>query len=73
VMLVHGFDVPTDHADEFRMLVERVRPFLLRLDLRLRVVPTNIAELRLQNWHDSFLAQLSCAVYTIIRTSFDLG
>jgi hypothetical protein len=63
VMLVHGFDVPTDHADEFRMLVERVRPLLLRLDLRLRVVRTNIAELRLQSWHDSFLAQLSCCLH----------
>lgn len=63
VMLVHGFDVPTDRADQFSKLVERVRPLLHRLNLRPRIVRTNIAELRLQNWHDSFMAQLSCCLH----------
>jgi hypothetical protein len=36
-----------------------VRPLLHRLNLRPRVVRTNLLELRLQRWHDSFLAQLS--------------
>lgn len=63
VMLVHGFDVPTDRADQFSKLVERVRPLLQRLNLRPRLVRTNIAELRLQNWLDSFLAQLSCCLH----------
>jgi hypothetical protein len=63
VMLVHGFDVPIDRAEQFDQLVERVQPLLRRLNLRSRVVRTNIAELRLQNWHDSFLAQLSCCLH----------
>jgi hypothetical protein len=64
VMLVHGFDVPTDRADQFSRLLERVRPLLQRLNLRPRVVRTNIAELRLQNWFDSFLAMISCCLHS---------
>jgi hypothetical protein len=63
VMLVHGFDVPTDRADDLNLLIERVRPLLDSLNLRPRIVRTNLAELRLQNWHDSFLAQLSCCLH----------
>lgn len=63
VMLVHGFDVPTDRADQFSKLLERVRPLLDRLDLRPRVVRTNISELHLQDWFDSFLAQISCCLH----------
>ena len=63
VMLVHGFDVPTGRADLFNKLVDRARPLLHRLNMRPRVVRTNIAELRLQNWLDSFLAQLSCCLH----------
>ena len=62
-MLVHGFDVPTDRADQFGKLVERVQPLLSCLNLRPRIVRTNLAELRLQDWLDSFLAQLSCCLH----------
>jgi len=62
-MLVHGFDVPTDRADYLNLLIERVRPLLDSLNMRPRIVRTNLAELRLQNWHDSFLAQLSCCLH----------
>lgn len=63
VLLVHGFDVPTGRADQFSKLLERVQPLLQHLELRPRVVRTNLAELRLQKWHDSFLAQLSCCLH----------
>lgn len=63
VMLVHGFDVPTDRAEQFSKLLERQQPLLRRLNLRPRVVRTNLAELRLQDWLDSFLAQLSCCLH----------
>lgn len=63
VVMVHGFDVPTDRADQFSKLVERMQPLLRRLNLRARIVRTNIAELRLQDWLDSFLAQLSCCLH----------
>lgn len=62
-LLVHGFDVPTDRADQFGKLLERVQPLLRRLNLRPRVVRTNLAELKLQDWLDSFLAQLSCCLH----------
>lgn len=64
VMLVHGFDVPTNRADQFCRLLDRVRPLLQRLNLRPRVVRTNIAELRLQDWFDSFLAMISCCLHS---------
>jgi hypothetical protein len=64
VLLVHGFDVPTDRPDQFGKLVERERPFLDHLKLRPRIVRTNIAELRFQDWLDSFLAQLSCCLHS---------
>jgi hypothetical protein len=63
VLLVHGFDVPSDRADQFDQLLERERPLLDQLNLRPRVVRTNLAELRLQDWLDSFLAQLSCCLH----------
>ena len=63
VMLVHGFDVPTSRADQFAKLVERQRPLLEHLKLRPRVVRTNLAELRIQEWLDSFMAQLSCCLH----------
>lgn len=62
-MMVHGFDVPTDRADDFNLLIERLRPLLDNLNLRPRIVRTNLAELRLQKWEDSFLAQLSCCLH----------
>jgi hypothetical protein len=64
VLLVHGFDVPTDRPDQFDRLLERQRPFLDHLKLRPRIVRTNIAELRFQDWLDSFLAQLSCCLHS---------
>jgi hypothetical protein len=64
VLLVHGFDVPTERPDQFGKLVERMRPFLEHLQLRPRIVRTNIAELRFQDWLDSFLAQLSCCLHS---------
>lgn len=62
-MLVHGFDVPTDRPEDFKLLTERLRPLLNHLNLRPRIVRTNLAELRLQKWEDSFLAQLSCCLH----------
>src|SRR5580698_338674 len=64
VMLVHGFDIPINRPDQFSKLVERVQPFLDRLNLQPRIVRTNIAELRIQEWLDSFLAQLSCCLHS---------
>jgi hypothetical protein len=64
VMLIHGLDIPLDRPDQFSKLVERVQPFLDRHNLRPRIVRTNIAELRIQEWLDSFLAQISCCLHS---------
>ena len=64
VLLVHGFDVPLNRGDQFNRLLERVQPLLEKLNLRPRVVRTNISELGIQNWLDSFLAQLSCCLHS---------
>lgn len=64
VMLVHGFDIPLDRPDQFSRLVERAQPLLHRLNLRPRIVRTNIAELKIQSWLDSFLAQISCCLHS---------
>ena len=44
--------------------MEQERAFLDHLKLRPRIVRTNIAELRFQDWLDSFLAQLSCCLHS---------
>jgi hypothetical protein len=62
-MVVHGLDVPTERADQFARLLERQRPLLDRLKLRPRVVRTNLAELKLQDWLDSFMGQISCCLH----------
>ncbi len=63
VLVVHGFDVELDNASDFRSLVKRCEPLIDRLGLELHVVRTNIKELGLQKWEDSFLPQLSACLH----------
>lgn len=62
-MLIHGFDVPPEDTNVFNSLFARLQPLLNHLNLRARIVRTNIAALRLQAWEDSFMAQLSCCLH----------
>ena len=62
VLLVHGFDVPLSAPDHLAALKARTAPFLEEMGLDLKIIRTNLKELRLQNWEDSFISQLSCCM-----------
>lgn len=63
VLLVHGFDVGLNNASDFQSLIRRCEPLLDVLGLRLRLVSTNLKETKLQDWEDSFAAQLACCLH----------
>lgn len=58
VLMVHGFDVPLDRPEQLEALKQRSVPLMQELGLTVRVLRTNLKELRLQRWEDSFMAQL---------------
>ena len=62
VLMVHGFDVPLAVPDQLESLKERTRPFLEELGLKLLIIRTNLKELGLQDWEDSFMSQLACCL-----------
>jgi hypothetical protein len=57
-LMVHGFDVPLNQPEQFDALIERTRPLLRELNMQIKTVRTNLKELGLQDWEDSFLSQL---------------
>jgi len=63
VLMVHGFDIPLDKPSHLEALKERTTPFINELDLTIRVIRTNLKELALQDWEDSFMAQLACCMH----------
>ncbi|NCC04167.1 MAG: hypothetical protein EOM37_09030 [Proteobacteria bacterium] len=63
VLLVHGFDVPLSKKDQFESLQKRIAPLAEELGLNVKVIRTNSKELALQNWNDSFAAELSCCLH----------
>jgi polysaccharide pyruvyl transferase WcaK-like protein len=62
VLMVHGFDVPLTAPDHLESLKERTRPLLDELGLKLLTIRTNLKELGLQDWEDSFMSQLACCL-----------
>ena len=62
VLLVHGFDVPLSNPGHFEKLKER-EPLIKNLNLELITMRTNIKELWIQDWHDSFIAQLASCMH----------
>jgi hypothetical protein len=63
VMMVHGFDVPLKAERQFDSLQQRVRPLLDALGIQAKTIRTNLKELGLQSWEDSFIAQLACCLH----------
>jgi hypothetical protein len=49
-------------ADQMEALKKRTKPFLDELGLKLLSMKTNLKELGLQDWEDSFMAQLACCL-----------
>ncbi|MBK3734332.1 hypothetical protein GAY29_14740 [Azospirillum brasilense] len=72
LLMVHGFDVELDRAEDFERLVERTRPFRDLVGLELRVVRTNSKELHLQNWQDSHAAELAACLH-LHEAEFEFG
>jgi hypothetical protein len=62
VLMVHGFDVPLAAPDQLESLKMRTRPLLDELGLKLLTIRTNLKALGLQDWEDSFMAQLACCL-----------
>jgi hypothetical protein len=61
VMLVQGFDVRVDDFAGFDRLLTRLQPVISELGLKLYVTRTNVKEIDIQDWEDSFAALLvSC-------------
>lgn len=63
VLMVHGFDVPLENANQLDALVKRTSPLLEELGVGIRVIRTNLKEADLQIWEDSFLSQLACCLH----------
>lgn len=64
VLMVHGFDIPLSSPDQLALLQERTKPLLDDLNLKLLTIRTNLKAANLQDWEDSFMAQLSCCLQT---------
>ncbi|HVJ32049.1 MAG TPA: hypothetical protein VND94_02945 [Terriglobia bacterium] len=63
VLMVHGFDVPLSELKQFDALRERTEPFLRELKVTAKTIRTNLKELALQSWEDSFSSQLACCLH----------
>lgn len=63
VLFVHGFDVPLGKPETFDLLLQRVRPLIDELGLKVRIVRTNLKEAAGQYWEDSFGAQLAACLH----------
>jgi hypothetical protein len=64
-LIVHGFDVPLADKHGFARLLDRLQPVIEEYGLRRYVVRTNLKELALQNWLDSYSAQLVGCLHTV--------
>ena len=62
VMLVQGFDVRLNDAAGFDRLRARLQPVISELGLPLYIVRTNIKEIDIQDWGESFAALLACCL-----------
>jgi hypothetical protein len=71
-LMVHGFDVDVYNFEDFRQLVERVRPLVDALGLDFRVLRTNSRDLRLQDWRDTASLQLAGCLH-MFSTKYQYG
>ncbi len=62
VLMVHGFDIALRRPEQLDALQRRTAPLLDKLGLEVRTIRTNLKELGLQMWEDSFMAQLVCCL-----------
>jgi len=65
VLIIHGFDVLSSDVSGFARLLDRLQPLIEELGLRRYVVRTNLKELALQNWVESYAAQLTSCLHMV--------
>jgi hypothetical protein len=65
VMIVHGFDVRLANDNGFARLLDRLQPVIEEYGLKRYVVRTNLKEMGLQNWVDSYSAQLVACLHAV--------
>src|SRR5262245_29797807 len=62
-LMVHGFDVQLWNRADFDGAAKRAGPFLHSMGVRLRIVRTNLKQAAIQDWEDSFIAQLAACMH----------
>ena len=65
VLVVHGFDVPLADQATFARLLDRLQPVMEQFGLHRYVVRTNLKEMAVQDWLDSYSAQLVSCLHTV--------
>ena len=65
VAIVHGLDVPLADQQGFSRLLDRLQPVIEEYGLTRYIVRTNLKELALQNWLDSYAAQIVACLHTV--------
>jgi hypothetical protein len=65
VVIVHGFDVARADRAGFSRLLDRLQPVIEEYGLTRYVVRTNLKELALQNWLDSYASQIIACLHTV--------
>jgi len=63
LVMVHGFDVSEERANDFRELVERTRPFVEMLGVQLHAVRTNIRRVSDYDWEHAHGARVACVLH----------
>lgn len=63
LVMVHGFDVSLENQSAFDELTLRTAGFVNSLELRRRIVKTNLKIVTNQNWEHSFSAQLASVLH----------
>lgn len=71
-LLVHGFDVSLNNTKDFEELIDRTAGIRDATGVSLRLMRTNSKALGLQNWEDSFAAQLAACMH-FCSSEFSVG
>ncbi len=65
VAIVQGFDAPLADDEGFARLLDRLQPAIEQFGVRRYIVRTNLKELGLQDWVESYAAQLVACLHTV--------
>ena len=63
LVLIDGFDIPLSSPHRLEALKARIAPLATELGFKIKVVRTNLKELMLQEWEDTFIPQLAACLH----------